>query len=101
MLPQKALFVSNENQTFFTEVLFAGARVGSQGICPNLDKVRVVVNWPTLVVNWPTPETVQQLMGFFGLANHFRQLISDYARIVAPLTDLTRVVKIEQPTGSG
>ena len=91
----KSLSLSpTKTKLFFTEVLFAGARVGSQGIRPNLDKVGAVVNWPT-------PETVQQLMGFLGLANHFRRLISDYARIVAPLTDLTRDVKVEQPTGSG
>ena len=83
-----------KTKLFFTEVLFAGARVGSQGIRPNLDKVGAVVNWPT-------PETVQHLMGFLGLANYFRRLISDYARIAAPLTDLTRDIKVEQPTGSG
>ena len=82
-----------KTKLFFTEVLFAGARVGSQGIRPNLDKVGAVVNWPT-------PETVQQLMGFLGLANHFRRLISDYAQIAAPLTDLTRDIKIEQPSNS-
>lgn len=77
-----------KTKLFFTEVLFAGARVGSQGIRPNLDKVGAIVNWPT-------PETVQQLMGFLGLANYFRRLISDFARIAAPLTDLTRDIKIE------
>jgi hypothetical protein len=54
-----------KTKLFFTEVLFAGARVGSQGIRPNLDKVGAVVNWPT-------PETAQQLMGFLGLSNYFR-----------------------------
>jgi hypothetical protein len=82
-----------KTKLFFTEVLFAGARVGSQGIRPNLDKVGAVVNWPT-------PETVQQLMGFLGLTNYFRRLISNYARIAAPLTDLTRDIKVEQPSGS-
>ena len=77
MPPEKPLFISNEDQTIFIEVLFAGARVGSQGIRPNLDKVGAVVNWPT-------PETVQHLTGFLGLTNYFRQLISDYARIAAP-----------------
>ena len=58
---------------FFTEVLFAGAMVGPQGIHPNLDKVGAIVNWPI-------PETVQQLMGFLGLPNYFRGLIANFAR---------------------
>ena len=82
-----------KTKLFFTEVLFAGARVGSQGIRPNLDKVGAVVNWPT-------PETVQQLMGFLGLANYFRRLILNYARIAAPLSDLTRDIKVEPPNNS-
>jgi transposase InsO family protein len=82
-----------KTKLFFTEVLFAGARVGSQGIRPNLDKVGAVVDWPI-------PETVQQLMGFLGLTNYFRRLISNYARIAAPLSDLTRDIKVEQPSDS-
>ena len=83
----------SKTKLFFTEVLFAGARVGPLGIRPNLDKVGALVNWPT-------PETVQQLMGFLGLANYFRRLISNYARIAAPLSDLTRDIKIDQPSDS-
>jgi len=90
----KSLSLSpTKTKLFFTEVLFAGARVGPLGIRPNLDKVGAVVQWPT-------PETVQNLMGFLGLANYFRRLISNYARIAAPLSDLTRDVKIEQPSDS-
>lgn len=83
----------SKTKLFFTEVLFAGAMVGPQGIRPNLDKVGAVVKWPV-------PETVQQLMGFLGLTNFFRRLITNYARIAAPLSDLTRDVKIEQPSGN-
>ena len=78
---------------FFMNVLFSGAMVGPQGIRPNLDKVSVVVNWPV-------PETVQQLMGFMGLTNYFRRLIPNYVWIAAPLLDLTRDVKIEQPSSN-
>jgi hypothetical protein len=67
--------------------------IGPQGIRPNLDKVGAVVNWPT-------PETVQQLMGFLGLANYFRRLISNFARIAAPLTDLTHDVNVDQTNSS-
>ena len=83
----------SKTKLFFTNVLFAGAMVGPQGIRPNLDKVGAVINWPA-------PETVQQLMGFLGLTNYFRRLIPNYARIAAPLSDLTRDVKIEQPSSN-
>lgn len=39
-------------------------------------------------------------MGFLGLTNYFRRLIANYARIAAPLSDLTRDVKIETPSGN-
>lgn len=62
--------------------------VGPAGIGPNLDKVAAVVNWPV-------PEDVQDLMAFLGLTNYFRHLIANYARIAAPLTDLTRGLQLE------
>jgi transposase InsO family protein len=90
----KSLSLSpTKTKLFFTEVLFAGAMVGPQGIRPNLDKVAAVVKWPI-------PTTVQQLMGFLGLTNYFRRLIANYARIAAPLSDLTRDINVEQPSGS-
>ena len=88
---EKALSLSpSKTKLFFTDVLFAGAMVGPSGIKPNLDKVAAVVNWPE-------PEDVQDLMAFLGLTNYFRRLIVDYARIAAPLTDLTRGIQKELP----
>ncbi|GLB40100.1 hypothetical protein LshimejAT787_0706100 [Lyophyllum shimeji] len=52
------------------------------------------------VVNWPRPETAQQLLRFLGLTNYFRRLIVNYARIAAPLTNLTRDIKIEAPSSN-
>jgi transposase InsO family protein len=80
----------SKTNLFFTEVLFAGAVVGPSGIKPNLDKVAAVVNWPE-------PQDVQDLMAFLGLTNYFRRLINDYARIAAPLTDLTRNLQVDIP----
>jgi hypothetical protein len=77
-----------KTKLFFTDVLFAGAMVGPEGIKPNLDKVAAVANWPI-------PNDVQDLMGFLGLTNYFRRLICDYARIAQPLSDLTRNVPVD------
>jgi hypothetical protein len=78
---------------FVTDVLFAGVIVGPNGIKLNLDKVAAVMDWPE-------PENIQELMGFLGLTNYFRHLICDYARIAAPLTDLTHNVQAEIPRGT-
>lgn len=51
----KSLSVSpSKTKLFFTDVLFAGAMVGPQGIRPNLDKVGAVVNWPVPETQVPT-----------------------------------------------
>ena len=47
--------------------------------------------------NWPVPEDVQDLMTFLGPTNYFWWLINNYAGIAAPLTDLTRNLKIDIP----
>jgi hypothetical protein len=82
----------SKTKLFFTDVSFAGAMVGPSGLKPNLDKVGAVANWPV-------PENLADLMGFLGLTNHFRRMIADYARIAAPLADLTRNVEV-QSSGS-
>jgi hypothetical protein len=80
----------SKTKLFFTDVLFAGAMIGPDGIKPNLDKVAAVANWPV-------PQDVQDLMGFLGLTNYFRRLICDYARIAQPLSDLTRNITVDLP----
>jgi RNase H-like domain found in reverse transcriptase/Reverse transcriptase (RNA-dependent DNA polymerase)/Integrase zinc binding domain len=84
----------SKTKLFFTDVLFAGAMIGPDGIKPNLQKVAAVANWPV-------PQDVQDLMGFLGLTNYFRRLICDYARIAKPLTDLVRDIPVETPAYGG
>src|ERR1700676_3191721 len=68
--------------------------VGPSGIKHNLYKAAAVVNWPE-------PQDVQDLMAFLGFTNYFRRLINDYARIGAPLTDLTRNLQVDIPKTGG
>ena len=70
-----------------TKVLFAGAHLSRDGIKLNLDKVSVILDWPE-------PINVLQLMGFLGLVGSYWGLIMVYARIVQPLTNLTRHLSI-------
>ena len=55
-----------------SEVVFAGERVGTEGIRVDLTKL-------TAVVNWETPTTIQNLEAFLGLTGYFRPLIKNYS----------------------
>lgn len=79
---------------FLTEAVFAGSRVGPEGIRPDLTKL-------TAIVDWQTPTDVQNLGSFTGLTGYFRGLIKGYRARVQPLTDLCRLVQIPNHKGKG
>jgi hypothetical protein len=64
-----------------TEVIFAGAWVGPDGVKPDATKL-------TAVVDWRQPMDLLGLLRFLGLTGYFRDLVENYARIAQPLTDL-------------
>ena len=42
------------------------------------------------VADWPMPQDVGEVRSFLGFANYFRKFLKDYARQVAPMTDLLK-----------
>lgn len=56
-----------------TEMVFAGATIGPQGVQPDLKKL-------TAIVNWKIPEDTAALAGFLGLTGWFWDLILGYAK---------------------
>ncbi|QRW10614.1 Retrovirus-related Pol polyprotein from transposon opus [Ceratobasidium sp. AG-Ba] len=62
-----------ETILFMTEARFAGARCSSEGVRPDLAKVKAILEWPE-------PKTTLEVLCFLG----------NYARIAQPLSDLTR-----------
>ena len=65
------------------EVKFLGHIVSSDGVLPdphNIDKL----------VNWPRPKTVTDVRGIVGLGSYYRRFIKDFAKLVHPLTQVTR-----------
>jgi hypothetical protein len=90
---EKNLSLSASKSGFFlSDAVFAGGRVGKDGIYPDLSKL-------TAIVDWELPTDVQNLGSFTGLTGYFRGLIAGYAGIAQPLTDLSRSVSVTQSKG--
>jgi len=75
-----------------TEIIFAGSRVGPDGVQPDATKL-------TAVVDWHQPPDLLNLSRFLGLTGYFRDLVRGYARIAQPLTDLVRNANIPKTAG--
>lgn len=61
------------------EVLYLGHTITDQGLKPNDDKIKAVLNYPM-------PETVTEIKSFLGLIGYYRRFIKDFAKITKPLT---------------
>ena len=80
---------ASKSEFFMTEMVFAGASVGPNGVQPDLQKL-------TAIVNWKVPENAAALAGFIGLTGWFRDLIAGYAKRTKPLQDLLRQVELPE-----
>lgn len=70
-----------------TEAIFAGGRVGPNGVLSDLTKL-------TAIVDLAKPQNALNLSSFLGLISHFQDLIKDYARLEQPLRDIIRNVNL-------
>ena len=68
---------------FQDEVPFLGHIITKDGVLPNPENVRKVVEWPP-------PQTVTEVRAFLGLANYYRRFVKDFAKVAQPLTQLTK-----------
>lgn len=62
------------------EVLYLGHTITDQGLKPNDDKIKAVLNYPL-------PKTVTEIKSFLGLVGYYRRFIKDFAKITKPLTN--------------
>ena len=62
---------------------YLGHVVTADGVAPDPVKVKAVQDWKV-------PENVREIRSFLGLAGYYRRFIQDFAKIAAPLTELTR-----------
>ncbi|KAI5682681.1 hypothetical protein M9H77_03909 [Catharanthus roseus] len=66
-----------------SKVNFLGHMVTREGIIVDPAKVEVVTRWAR-------PRTPTEVRSFLGLIGYYRRFIKDFAKIVGPLTQLTR-----------
>ena len=65
------------------EVEFLGVVIGPEGIKMEKEKVKGVLEWPTL-------KGVNDIQKFLGLVNYYRQFIEGFATVARPLHDLVK-----------
>ncbi|SAM08067.1 hypothetical protein [Absidia glauca] len=82
---QQTKLVVNFKKCYFgkSSLTFLGFDISADGIRPSKSKVDALTSWPI-------PNNVQAVRQFLGLANYYRKFIPQFARIAAPLTELTR-----------
>ncbi|KAJ9532015.1 hypothetical protein QJQ45_003724 [Haematococcus lacustris] len=66
-----------------SELKFLGHLVGVNGIRPDPAKIQSIKDWPPL-------NDVAAIRSFVGLATYFRMFIQGFAKLVEPLTNLTK-----------
>ena len=83
-LSKANLRLNKEKCIFFRrELPFLGHIVNEKGILMDPKKVEAVHNMPA-------PKNIRQLRAFIGLVSYYRKFIKDFARIAAPLHELTK-----------
>ncbi|GJP56846.1 hypothetical protein CLOM_g15896 [Closterium sp. NIES-68] len=66
------------------KVQFLGHMMSAQGVHVDPKKIKVVLTWKT-------PENVKELQQFLGFANYYNRFVPQYAKIVAPLTNMLKM----------
>ena len=84
ILRQHQLYAKVSKCTFFQHrVEYLGHVVSAEGLSPDPAKVQAIRDSKV-------PESITDIRSFLGLAGYYRRLIPHFAKIVAPLTNLTR-----------
>ena len=66
-----------------TELKYLGHVVTGEGVKPDPEKVKAVIDFPT-------PQNTTDVKSFLGLAGYYRKFIPQFSKIAKPLTDLLK-----------
>ncbi len=74
---------------FERQVEYLGHIIDEYGIHVDPKKIEAVSKWET-------PNNIKQVQSFIGFCNYYRKFVNGFAKIAAPLTNLTRKEKFVQ-----
>ncbi|WJX78668.1 hypothetical protein P8452_61863 [Trifolium repens] len=84
VLRESKLYANPSKCEFWLEeVNFLGHVISREGIAVDPAKIDTVLSWKQ-------PQTMTDVRSFVGLAGYYRRFIEGFAKIVAPMTQLTR-----------
>jgi hypothetical protein len=68
-------------ELFQSSVLYLGYQVSKDGVSTNLEKIKIVQEWPV-------PRNVRDVRSFIGLTSYYRKFVKGFADIARPLHKL-------------